>query len=58
MPGSHSIYKEGTRRSILGVEGHPGGAGASPSLQGRGAPPQRALPDRIILRLLRVLPMI
>ena len=56
MPGSHSIYKEGTRRSILGAEATPGGG--SPSLQGRGAPPQRALPDRIILRLLRVLPII
>ena len=30
MPGSHSIYKEGTRRSILGVEGHPEGGRALP----------------------------
>ena len=57
MPGSHSTYKEGTRRSIVGGGGHPRGGRASPSLQGRGASPQRALPDRIILRLLRVLPM-
>ena len=34
MPGSHSIYKEGTRRSIVGGGGHPLGGRASPSLQG------------------------
>ena len=38
MPGSHSIYKEGTRRSIVGGGGHPGGQGAPPPSRGEVLP--------------------